>query len=128
MHQVKWVGYDCEDSTWELEEVVKEEWPHLLDEYLKDKKAKAPSKMYNFATANSEENDLFFDELEAIEDWEKAVDKIVYIEKSKLPGFLVYVQWNSGKRSVHHSSQINVRCPQKMIDFYESHLQKDTLF
>ncbi|CAO3703624.1 unnamed protein product [Rhizopus stolonifer] len=127
MYQVKWIGYDCEDSTWELEDIVKEEWPGLLKEYLKDLKEKAPKKTYDFGSAHLEENDAFFNNLESIEDWEKEVDSIVYIEKCKLPGFLVYVQWKAGYRSVHHSSQVNERCPQKMIDFYERHLTKERL-
>ncbi|KAG1052016.1 hypothetical protein G6F49_010731 [Rhizopus delemar] len=127
LYQVKWIGYDCEDTTWETEDVVKEEWPELLEAYKKSLKDRLPSKLYDFSSAQNEQNDDFFAYLESIEDWEEAVDKIVYIEKCRLPGFLIYVEWKEGIRSVHHSTQINARCPQKMIDFYERHLTKETI-
>lgn len=34
-----------------------------------------------------------FEYTESIEDWESEVDEIAYIEKAKIPGFIVYVNW-----------------------------------
>jgi hypothetical protein len=64
-----------------------------LETYKKSLKDRLPSKLYDFSSAQNEQNDDFFTYLESIEDWEEAVDKIVYVEKCKLPGFLIYVEW-----------------------------------
>lgn len=49
--------------------------------------------MYDFKSSQQEQSDALFEYLESIEDWEEAVDEIVYMEKCKVPGYLVYVKW-----------------------------------
>ncbi|PVU86799.1 hypothetical protein BB561_006539 [Smittium simulii] len=57
------------------------------------------------------------------ESWESYIDFIEAIDRVPEIGLMIYVKWKSGKKSVHPSSVINKRCPQKIIKFYEERLR-----
>ncbi|KAI8082666.1 uncharacterized protein B0P05DRAFT_537942 [Gilbertella persicaria] len=57
----------------------------------------------------------------SVQDWESQVDKIAYVERSKVPGLIVYIDWKNGLKSVHHSTEVYAKCPQKMIEFFEKY-------
>ncbi|KAF9928040.1 hypothetical protein BGZ65_006443 [Modicella reniformis] len=59
------------------------------------------------------------------ESWEDHVDLIDSVEQRSVAGkreLVVHLQWKSGKRTEHLSRDVHKRCPQKLLDFYESHL------
>lgn len=37
--------------------------------------------------------DKVFEYTNSVQDWESEVESIVYVEKSKLPGLVVYIKW-----------------------------------
>lgn len=54
--------------------------------------------------------------------WEEHIQAIDTIEHDKR-GLHVYVQWNDGRKSRHPTESIYKHAPQKMLHFYEQHLQ-----
>ncbi|ORX81628.1 hypothetical protein K493DRAFT_93764 [Basidiobolus meristosporus CBS 931.73] len=55
------------------------------------------------------------------DNWENEVKEVETVERTK-DKLMIYLLWNNGKRSVHPSDEVNKKCPQKVISFYESHL------
>ncbi|RHZ45171.1 hypothetical protein Glove_688g34 [Diversispora epigaea] len=57
------------------------------------------------------------------ESWE---DKVIAVETvtrdDKTGDLLVYLKWNNGETSRHPAKDVNIKCPQKMIKFYEQRL------
>ncbi|KAI9361041.1 hypothetical protein BD770DRAFT_361519 [Pilaira anomala] len=116
LYLVKWVGFDESDNTWELEGKLLTEWPFVLKEYKKN--PQAIQKKNHFMDA-----DQVFEYTNSVTDWESNVESITYVEKSKLSGLVVYVKWKNGLKSVHHSSEVYSKCPQKMLDYFEQFRQ-----
>ncbi|KAI7870226.1 hypothetical protein BDF14DRAFT_1721596, partial [Spinellus fusiger] len=56
-------------------------------------------------------------------DWETHVDYVETVERTKFSGLTVYLVWKNGQKTVHHSTEVYSKCPQKMLDFYEKHSQ-----
>ncbi|KAI8646190.1 hypothetical protein BD408DRAFT_410356 [Parasitella parasitica] len=119
MYYVKWIGCDHEGNTWEGEEKMLLEWPTAVYKY------KANLQFNNSDRTKpklSSEKEVF-KYTRSVYDWETAVDSIEYVEKSKIPGLLVYINWKNGYKSVHHSTEVYSKCPQKMIEYYEKHFK-----
>ncbi|KAI9887723.1 MAG: hypothetical protein M1823_000472 [Watsoniomyces obsoletus] len=53
--------------------------------------------------------------------WEDHIQAVDTIEQEP-EGLFVYLQWNDGRKSRHPMDQIYVKCPMKMLYFYEQHL------
>jgi len=58
-----------------------------------------------------------------ISDWENLVDRVETIEQADDDKFLVHLIWKNGTNSSHPRSEVNRKCPQKMLSFYEQHLR-----
>ncbi|KAI9141697.1 hypothetical protein BKA69DRAFT_1072167 [Paraphysoderma sedebokerense] len=56
-------------------------------------------------------------------DWDEKVDHVDTIEQLDDGSFVVHLIWKNGRQSTHPRPECNVRCPQKMIAFYEAHLR-----
>lgn len=56
-------------------------------------------------------------------DWDEKVDHVDTIEQLDDGSFVVHLVWKNGRQSTHPRPECNVRCPQKMIAFYEAHLR-----
>ncbi|KAF2755713.1 chromo-domain-containing protein [Pseudovirgaria hyperparasitica] len=59
--------------------------------------------------------------------WDGHINSVDTIEETVNPKTgqverIAYVFWNDGKRSQHALRVLNTKCPQKMIQYYESHL------
>ncbi|KAI7896944.1 uncharacterized protein EV154DRAFT_558141 [Mucor mucedo] len=67
--------------------------------------------------------DKVFEYTNAEKDWENAVENITYVEKTKLGNVMVYVKWKNGYKSMHHSSEVSSKCPQKLLDYFEKYRQ-----
>ncbi|KAG2193155.1 hypothetical protein INT47_009588 [Mucor saturninus] len=108
-YYVKWRGFDVMDNTWETEQKIQTEWPFVLKKYKQDMKAyRAQPQQPNSAI------DKVFEYTNAEKDWENAVENITYVEKTKLGNVMVYVKWKNGYKSMHHSSEVSSKCPQKV--------------
>lgn len=114
-YYVKWIGCDILDNTWESRDKLLAEWPFAIKNYERDIKNRAVPKPYEAKA----DDDQVFQYTRSVTDWEAAVDCITYVEKSKLPGLVVYVKWKNGFKSVHHSTEVYSKCPQKMLDYFE---------
>ncbi|RIA96485.1 chromo shadow domain-containing protein [Glomus cerebriforme] len=56
--------------------------------------------------------------------WEEAVDDVETVERnSKDSGLMIYLNWKNGHRTRHPASVANLKCPQKIIRFYEERLK-----
>ncbi|KAH0291720.1 hypothetical protein M436DRAFT_80981 [Aureobasidium namibiae CBS 147.97] len=53
--------------------------------------------------------------------WEDHVEQIESVEENA-GGLLFFVKWVNGHRTQHSSQQCRQKCPQKLIDYYESKL------
>ncbi|PVU89140.1 hypothetical protein BB559_005230 [Furculomyces boomerangus] len=86
------------------------------------------SKRQNVNGSNEKKSafaDTAFDDsfLPESDNWENAIRCIETVDKTPDTGLIVYVVWKDGKRSVHPSSVVNAKCPQKVIQFYEERLR-----
>ncbi|KAI9794615.1 MAG: hypothetical protein M1816_004502 [Peltula sp. TS41687] len=54
--------------------------------------------------------------------WEDDIQAIDTVEMDE-GGLFVYLHWNNGRKSRHPMEKIYKHCPQKMLKFYEQHLQ-----
>ncbi|GHJ90317.1 hypothetical protein NliqN6_6719 [Naganishia liquefaciens] len=55
--------------------------------------------------------------------WEDSVQKISTVERGPNNRLVVYMIMKDGSKTAQDSSVANARCPQKMLEFYESHLK-----
>ena len=60
--------------------------------------------------------------------WEDHVELVLAIERrsaqagSDKPTLAVHLRWTNGKETEHTTSEVRRRCPQKLLDYYESNL------
>ncbi|KAF9572350.1 hypothetical protein EC968_010003 [Mortierella alpina] len=61
--------------------------------------------------------------------WEDHVQLVTAIERrsaqagSEQPTLAVHLRWTNGKETEHTTSEVRRRCPQKLLDYYESNLR-----
>lgn len=55
-------------------------------------------------------------------DWDELVDHIDTVTRDKNV-LLVWIAWNDGRLTEELAAEANIRCPQKIIQFYESRLK-----
>jgi len=57
------------------------------------------------------------------DDWENQVVSVETVTRDDKTGeLMVFLRWTNGETSKHPSKEANIRCPQKMIKFYEQRL------
>ncbi|KAF9140556.1 hypothetical protein BG015_001591 [Linnemannia schmuckeri] len=54
--------------------------------------------------------------------WEEKVESILTVERSNQK-LLIRLQWNNGRETQHPIEVAHQKCPQKLIQFYESHIK-----
>ncbi|KAL7422410.1 hypothetical protein Q5752_003056 [Cryptotrichosporon argae] len=59
----------------------------------------------------------------AVKDWEPLVASIDTIERGEDGKLVVYLEMKGGEKVMQPAEVVNMRCPQKMIAFYESRLK-----
>ncbi|CAJ0645360.1 9924_t:CDS:2, partial [Entrophospora sp. SA101] len=57
-----------------------------------------------------------------LESWEDKVKNVRNVEKRE-GEIIVHLNWNNGRITSHTAEIVNIRCPQKIISFYEDHLR-----
>ncbi|CAI2175019.1 10162_t:CDS:2 [Funneliformis geosporum] len=56
--------------------------------------------------------------------WEPFVKDVATIQQDPYTGTLiVFLNWKNGHRTSHTNKVTNVKCPQKMLEFYQQHVQ-----
>ena len=108
---VKWEGYPPYDNTWEpechinSEEILKDYWDNL-------KSCKLSNDYLSLIIHNP---------YSSLTNWDPYIREISTVElvNNRL---LVYITWKTGFTSIHKSEEVNRKCPQLMIKFYESKL------
>lgn len=69
------------------------EWPDALIKFNKELREKENSKPEELQTRPAFAPDQVFAYTESVTNWESEVDRIQYVEKSKVPGLVVYIDW-----------------------------------
>ncbi|EXX69803.1 hypothetical protein RirG_092780 [Rhizophagus irregularis DAOM 197198w] len=144
---IKWKGYSEEESTWEAEdnvfaeELVKDYWANNSEEAKQKetrkgrkrgaaappptpikketKKARTSITPKKAKVARSKIDEEFDHD----EDWESSVSGVETVTRDDKTGeLLVYLKWKNGDPSRHPAKEANIKCPQKMIKFYEQRL------
>ncbi|CAG8439674.1 11462_t:CDS:2 [Funneliformis mosseae] len=91
----------------------------------------------NFDDGLFEKEDIFKEEEEYDDDdydnftpaaiagsWEPFVTDVATIQQDPYTGTLiVFLNWKNGHRTSHTNKVTNVKCPQKMLEFYQRHVQ-----
>jgi len=145
---IKWKGYSEEESTWEdednvfAEELLKEYWAKTNSEEAKQKETRRGRKRAAAAahpTPTRKETtkartsttpkkakatrDKIEEEFDHDEDWESLVSGVETVTRDDKTGdLLVYLKWKNGDTSRHPAREANIKCPQKMLKFYEQRL------
>ncbi|KAL0084861.1 hypothetical protein J3Q64DRAFT_1105331 [Phycomyces blakesleeanus] len=127
-YNIKWLGYDVDASTWESAHVIETDFPALAYKY-KNKVIQEKKQLQSIENAirNEEKKETedfdsedYMDFIENITDWETEVDHIASVERAQYAGLVVYIVWKNGKKTIHHSTEVYAKCPERMLDFYES--------
>ncbi|RIA86121.1 chromo shadow domain-containing protein [Glomus cerebriforme] len=143
---IKWKGYSEEESTWEAEdnvfaeELVKEYWAnHNTDEAKQKETRKGRKRSAAPPTPTKKESKKartsitpkkaktarvkIDEEFDHDEDWESLVSGVETVTRDDKTGeLLVYLKWKNGDTSRHPAKEANIKCPQKMLKFYEQRL------
>jgi len=143
---IKWKGYSEEESTWEAEDnvfaedLVKDYWENVNTEEAKQKetrkgrkRAAAPPTPTKKETKKARTTltpkrakvarTKIDEEFDHDEDWEGLVSGVETVTRDDKTGeLLVYLKWKNGDTSRHPAKEANIKCPQKMIKFYEQRL------
>lgn len=56
-------------------------------------------------------------------DWEEAVDSVDTVTRTESGQLHVWLLWRTGELSEELAEEANIRCPQKVIEFYQSRLK-----
>lgn len=148
-YRVKWVGYPESDNTWQAVDTMN--CPDLIEEYERameksmavasksPKPPKTSSRRKNTqnkdhgarlrvpkgasATGASSPESASAAPPMVPGDWEDEVVRIDTVTRADHGKLHVWVQWQSGEITEELASEANVRCPQKVIQFYESRLK-----
>ncbi|KAJ9058622.1 Chromobox protein 3 [Entomophthora muscae] len=115
---LKWKEYPDSENTWESEENILDK--KLIDDYWVNPvylggrygPTKQPRVEKTIVTINYEKLSL--------PSWEDDVDRVETITKDEKGELVVFLIWKEGPRTCHPTSEANLKCPQKMISFYES--------
>uniref|UniRef100_A0A1D1ZES1 Chromobox 5 n=1 Tax=Anthurium amnicola TaxID=1678845 RepID=A0A1D1ZES1_9ARAE len=146
---IKWKGYSEDESTWEAEdnvfaeELVKDYWANVNNEEAKQKETRKGRKRAAVAppTPTRKEKETkkartttpikkakvarskIDEEFDHDEDWESLVTGVETVTRDDKTGdLLVYLKWKNGDTSRHPAKEANIKCPQKMLKFYEQRL------
>ncbi|WBW72258.1 heterochromatin (HP1) family chromodomain protein Swi6 [Schizosaccharomyces osmophilus] len=82
----------------------------------------SPKKAHSKVPVLPEMKELTAQQVERYDTWEELVASIDTIERKDDGTLEIYLTWKNGAVSHYPSSITNKKCPQKMLQFYESHL------
>ncbi|PJF16594.1 hypothetical protein PSACC_03623 [Paramicrosporidium saccamoebae] len=149
-YQVKWVGYPESENTWQTVDSMN--CPKLIAEYEEGEAEETDASNESNETYETYETDGT-DETEEIKtkrsgrttspkqrrvgalikiqpegdykpgDWEDEVLQVDNVTRNGSGGLNIHIQWVDGEYTEELAVEANVRCPQKVISFYESRLK-----
>ncbi|KAJ9050757.1 Chromobox protein 5 [Entomophthora muscae] len=131
---IKWQGFSDADNTWETEENIFSQ--ELIDKYWakqpkgKDAAAKVPAAKKRKTKKDEAEKETVEEVVldhayppADLEDWESEVVEVETVERNAKGELTIYLIWKNGCHTAHPSTLANVKCPQKIIEFYQNHLK-----
>jgi len=149
---IKWLHYDKEeDNTWEDEENCQGS-VQLIDAYWNERggrpeitssaQKRGSGRKHNQSTPASEggtkrrrhstDDDTpvrqktngmnAWEPPKDLVSWDDKVANVETVEKTENGLVLVYLHWKDGHKSCHDTTVVYAKCPQRMLQFYESHL------
>ncbi|KOS20041.1 Chromo domain-containing protein 2 [Escovopsis weberi] len=150
--QVKWEGWDKKsDLTWEPEENLEESASEILSAYFESiggresifeesttaargkKRGRAASSAPTTVTKRSRRNGVHpMDTTPPASakqwsppagSWEDEVLKIDFCQADPNGKLMIFLLWKNGTKTRHETSIVYKKCPQKMLQFYESHIK-----
>ncbi|AFN82627.1 chromobox protein [Encephalitozoon romaleae SJ-2008] len=119
---VKWEGYSDSENTWEDEKNIF--CKKLIKEYEESqRKLKKGNRQVNKkkAVPRKSKKDLPSSSRCVTNDWDELVDRIVSVEKNG-PILVVWLLFKDGKKDRFPASEIHIRCPLHLLEYYESNL------
>ncbi|ADM11153.1 chromobox protein [Encephalitozoon intestinalis ATCC 50506] len=119
---VKWEGYSDSENTWEDEKNIF--CKDLIKKYEESQeKLKRPSrKVANRKTSPKKLNKSTSEKTKVIiNDWDELVNKVISVEK-KGASLMVWLQFKDGKKGSFPASQIHIKCPLHLLEYYENNL------
>ncbi|CAG8653076.1 9398_t:CDS:2 [Funneliformis caledonium] len=147
-YMIKWKGYSDKHNSWVSKEHESEYWNNkeieakekiksLADRHnintkkLKRQKSNRIKKSQDKHTRqkksfvelkSSKSNDNLLNNNAG--SWEPFVTDVATIQQDPYTGTLiVFLNWKNGHRTSHTNKVTNVKCPQKMLEFYQRHVQ-----
>ncbi|CAG8466001.1 7057_t:CDS:2 [Acaulospora morrowiae] len=74
-----------------------------------------------FRVDDCKDADMFVDKVEVDTNWDPHVEYIETIQRDpKTEKLYIVIRWKSGLKTIHWADDANTRCPQKILNFYES--------
>lgn len=132
---IKWLGYPESESTWQSVDTMN--CPDLIAAFEKEhpsspgtrKIGTSPGKAIKGPLVQARPADtkgpLELDPQKpwAPGDWEEAVDSVDTVTRAESGQLHVWLLWKTGELSEELAEEANIRCPQKVIEFYQSRLK-----
>lgn len=128
---VRWAGYGDEDDTWQTEDSMN--CPKLIAEFEASQSVAGGDDGTSFSTNicsvkkpphSPRSRGATISLLpENAGDWEHRVDHVDTVLRKEGDALHMWIIWNDKSRSEVLASEANIRCPQKVIAFYESKLK-----
>lgn len=129
---IKWLGYPESESTWQAVDTMN--CPELIAAFEREHSS-SPARSAGASgrrTASPHRQVRSADTKGPFEpdskpwtpgDWEDAVDSVDTVTRTDSGQLHVWLLWRSGELSEELAEEANVRCPQKVIEFYQSRLK-----
>lgn len=136
---IKWVGYPDSANTWQ--DVDTMDCAQLIEEFERSHRPTSPRRV---SSSQSRPSQTTSHPQEALKrstrdrrnktrrdpyadlpkgDWEDQVLKVETVARDSEGQLVVWLNWRNGTSSQAPAGEANVRCPQKIIAFYESRLK-----
>lgn len=148
---VKWEGYNESDNTWEhesnvyCEELLKEYWDSIKESLTKrkstekvyptrkkvEKKRVPVRQMDKIENVTDDEVEEEMEELvldndypPAKVDWNDIIDHVESVNKDK-NRLYAYIIWQNGCHTKHDIQECNEKCPQQLLQYFQSKINID---
>ncbi|CAD26164.1 CHROMOBOX PROTEIN [Encephalitozoon cuniculi GB-M1] len=120
---VKWEGYPDSENTWEDEKNIFSK--ELIKEYEESRKGSKSSSSQmgkkRASTGKTNRKHLTSKDRAITNEWDGLVDRVVSVEKNRAT-LVVWLLFKDGKKGRFPVSQVHIRCPLHLLEYYEDNL------